>query len=295
MATRLIAAVADIHAGSSVAVCPPEPIELDDGGHYLPNKAQKWLWGLWQQSWGEFYPRMLDRYKPDSQTLIINGDAVDGFHHSTPQVVSSLEGIHFRIAHELLRRGPMQHGFDEVHIIRGTEAHVGRAAGHEEGLARALQKQHGLPIVEDPDTATATSYWRRIDVDGVRFDVRHHGKMGKLPHTKDAYLRHYATQIFNSHIRDAIAAGETPEPPHMALRAHLHQFGDSGRMHKMMTRVVALPSWQLLTSFTHRIAVEELGEIGIVCFVVRDGELLEPEKFLHMPARPTIHVHRSAV
>src|SRR5690606_32173779 len=103
MATRMIATLADVHAGSAVAVCPREPIELDDGGFYMPSKLQKWLYGLWEFGWGDFYPRMLDRYKPDSQMLILNGDMVDGFHHSTPQVVSSLEGIHFRIAHELLR------------------------------------------------------------------------------------------------------------------------------------------------------------------------------------------------
>lgn len=288
MATHLIAALSDLHAGSTVAVAPPEPIELDDGGHYLPNKAQKWMWGLWEDAWGEFYGRMLDRYQPDTQTLVLNGDMVDGDHHRTPQIVSPLEGIHFRIAHECLKRGPMQHGFDRVHMIRGTESHVGRGAGMEEGLARALMKQHGFPIVEDPDTGTATSYWRRIDIDGVRIDVRHHGRMGQRAHTKDSYIRWYAQDIWLSHIRDG------DEPPDLALRSHFHQYADSGRMHKVRTRVVALPAWQLLTAYTHRITVEELGELGIVVFVVRDGQLLEPEPCLYSPERPTVHVHRSA-
>jgi hypothetical protein len=65
-------------------------------------------------------------------------------------------------------------------------------------------------------------------------------------------------------------------------------------LHKVRTRVVALPAWQLLTAYTHRITVEELGELGIVVFVIRDGKLLEPEPCLYSPARPTIHVHRSA-
>lgn len=287
MSTHIVAAVGDLHAGSTVALAPPEPIELDDGGHYLPNKAQKWLWRLWEEAWGPFYGRMLDRYQPDSQTLVVNGDAVDGDHHRTPQIVSPLEGIHFRIAHDCLQRGPMRHGFDEVHMIRGTESHVGRAGGMEEGLARALAKQHGYPIVEDPDTATASSYWRRIEIDGVRLDLRHHGRMGQRSHTKDSYIRWYAQDIWLAHIRDGA------EPPDLAIRSHNHQYADSGRMHKVPTRVVALPSWQLLTSYTHRIAVEELGEIGIVVFVIRDGQLLEPEPCLFMPDRPTI-VRRGA-
>lgn len=278
----MIAACGDLHSGSTVALAPPDPIELDDGGHYTPSKIQRWLWSLWEEAWGEFYGRMLDTYQPDTQTLVINGDAVDGDHHRTPQIVSPLEGIHLRIAHECLRRGPLQHGFDAVHVIRGTESHVGRSGALEEGLARALEKQHGVPIVHDPDTGTRTSYWRRLDIDGVRIDLRHHGRMGQRSHTKDSYIRWYAQDIWLAHLRDG------DEPPDLAIRSHNHQYADSGRLHKMPVRVVALPAWQLLTAWTHKITVEELGEIGIVCFVIRDGRLLEPEPCLFTPDRPTV-------
>ena len=278
---HLIAAVSDVHAGGTTAVCTPEPIELDDGGFYHPSKLQKWLYGLWTEGWGERYARLLDLYQPASQTLVLNGDLVDGDHHRTPQIISPLVGLHFRIAHDLLRRGPLVHGFDAVHVVRGTESHVGRSGELEEGLARALQKQHDVPVVDDPDTGMASSFWRRLNIDGVRVDCRHHGRMGQRAHTRGPYSRWYAQDIELEYRLD------NEDPPHLAIRSHLHKYMDSGKPHRWTTRVVSLPAWQMMTAYAHRITAESLSDIGIVVFVVRDGVLLEPEPVLFHPSRPT--------
>jgi hypothetical protein len=36
--------VANLHINSTTGLCPPDGIELDDGGRYLPSKPQRWLW-----------------------------------------------------------------------------------------------------------------------------------------------------------------------------------------------------------------------------------------------------------
>jgi len=277
--THLIAAVGDIHAGSTVAVVPPEGIELDDGGTLLPNKIQRWLYECWAECWGERFRRIYEQTKPDRFTLILNGDLTDGVHHHSPQL-APLAGQHFRAAHELLKSGPLQYKPDYVHLIRGTEAHVGRAGELEEGIARTL-KAEGVPMVEDPDTGQVSSYWRRIDVDGVKIDVRHHGRMGQRAHTRGPYERWYAQDIELEHRLD----GETP--PDLALRSHLHKYGDSGRAHRWTTRLVSLPCWQMMTSYAHRITAESLSDIGAVVFVVKDGHLGEPEPILFRASRPT--------
>jgi hypothetical protein len=105
--------------------------------------------------------------------------------------------------------------------------------------------------------------------------------MGQRTHTKDAYLRLYAHDIWAAHAR----ANEPP--PNLCIRGHFHQYGDSGRIHDLPTRVVAMPCWQMLTAYGHRIAIEDLGHIGIVVFIVRDGRLLEPEPCLFTAQRPT--------
>ena len=282
MAVHVIACVSDVHAGSTVAVCPPEPIELDDGGFYQPSKSQKWLWSLWEKAWHEEYNAILDRWRPDTQTLVINGDMMDGNHHGTPQIVSNLSSVHFRIAHELLERGPLKYRFDDIHMVRGTETHVGKSGQQEEGLARALYKQGRHNIIDDPDTGQSSSFWRRFEKDGVRFDCRHHGRFGQRSHTKDAYLRSYAQDIWMAHVKSG------DRPPDVCIRSHFHQFGDSGRIHDMPTRVIALPSWQLLTAFGHRISIESLGQIGMVVLVIRDGKLMDPYPVLFDPDRPTV-------
>jgi hypothetical protein len=279
MATHLIVACGDLHAGSTVAPCPPEGIELDDGGVQMPNKLQRWLYDNWLDAWNQ-YGRLRDEYKPETQTLVLNGDLVDGVHHKSPQL-APLVGQHFRAALTLLERGPLRFGMDAVHMVRGTESHSGRAGEIEEGIARTLRAE-GVTTAEDPDTGQVSSYWRRFEVEGVRFDCRHHGRFGQRTHTKDAYLRHYAHDIWEAHVR----SGE--RPPDICLRSHRHQYGDSGRIHDLPTRVLALPAWQALTSYCHRITIEDLGKHGIVVVPVRDGQYLEPHAILYEPARPTV-------
>ena len=282
LATYMLAAVSDLHAGSVTAVCPPRPIELDSGSHYIPNKVQKWLYKQWEHSWGEFFPRMLDLYKPDKVELLLNGDMQDGDHHGSHEIISNLEGIHYRIAHELLEAGPMKHEFDGIHVVRGTPAHVGKGGGMEEGLARTLKKQHGYPIIDDPDTVTASSTVRRIKRGGQLIDCRHHGRMGKREHTKDSYIRLYAHDIWETHVRSG------DRPPDLAIRAHNHRYIDSGRIHDLATRVVGLPCWQMPTEWIHRVAIESLPDIGMCVFIIRDGRVLEPEPMLYKPNRPTV-------
>jgi hypothetical protein len=44
MRPAVLAVESDLHAGSTVAPCSPDGIELDDGGRYMPSDVQVWLW-----------------------------------------------------------------------------------------------------------------------------------------------------------------------------------------------------------------------------------------------------------
>jgi hypothetical protein len=275
-----VVACGDIHAGSTQAISPKDGILLDDGGCLTPNDLQRQLYRWWRNCWDEAYPRLLDLYKPDKQTLVLNGDLVDGVHHNSPQI-APLVGQHFRAAHELLKDGPLVHKPDFLHMIRGTESHVGRAGEIEEGLARTLNAE-GVSVVYDPDTGQASSYWRRPLIDGVLFDLRHHGRMGQRAHTRGPYSRWYAQDIELEHRLD------NERPPDVAMRSHLHKYEDSGRAHRWTTRAVQLPCWQAMTSYAHRITAESLSDVGVVVFPIRDGALLEPHPILYKAARPTV-------
>jgi len=245
----------------------------------MPNKIQVWLYDLWCQAWDEHISKLAYRYQPDSVQVVFNGDLTEGIHHGTPQA-TPLVGQHFRCAHELLKAGPLKFK-PRIHMVRGTEAHVGRSGELEEGLARTLRAE-GHEVVYDPDTGQASSFWRRFEIEGVLFDCRHHGRFGQRTHTKDSYMRLYAHDIWESHVRSG------QRPPDVAIRSHWHNYGDSGRIVDLPTRVVALPAWQVLTAYGHRKAIEDLGKHGLVVFVVQDGELLEPHAILFEPERPTV-------
>ena len=273
---HIVVCVGDTHCGSTVGLCPPEGLELDDGGLYQPNKSQHWLWDNWEKAWGVI--KSVKRKNRQAQLhLVLNGDLIDGDHHRTTQIASGLTGIHVHCAIESLRV-PLALKPKSIHILRGTPSHVGRAGGSEESIARALRGE-GWPVIEDPDTGNESSYVRTLQVGGVRFDVKHHGRMGRRAHTKGPYMRWYAQDIFFNHLMD----GDTP--PDVAIRSHYHQFADSGHIHKVATRAVALPAWQLATEYVHRVA-ESLADIGLVWFEVEDGEY-DMKTVLYKPERPT--------
>lgn len=277
MSCHLIAVAADLHCGSTVGLCPPEGLELDDGGWYRPSPAQEWLWARWQDAWDE--AARIKRTENATFHLVCNGDLIDGDHHRTSQIASVLTGVHLRCAVDSLRV-PLALKPSSVHVLRGTPSHVGRSGEVEEGIARVL-KAEGWPVVGDPDNPnTVSSYWRRLTFGGTRFDFRHHGRMGQRSHTRGSYLRLYAHDIW----AEAVKRGD--DPPHIAVRSHNHIAGDSGNDLDCPTRVIATPAFQLATDYVYKLGVERLADIGIVLVLVKDGEAW-PRIIRYVPERPS--------
>ena len=275
--THVVAICSDTHCGSTVGLCPPEGLELDEG-RYIPSEAQKWLWECWESAWKQ--TKSIIRRK--KFTLVVNGDVIDGDHHRTAQIASPLTGIHVRCAIRSLEV-PLKLKPSAVHIMRGTPVHVGRSGETEEGIARVLNKQ-GVPIIRDPDTRNLSSYKRRIDIEGVRLDIAHHGRMGQRAHTRGSYSRLYAFDVWAEQALDMYKEmRQSPEsleeifnrkrPADVAIRSHNHKYQDSGDDHRGITRIVSLPAFQLATEYVHRIAVESLADIGIVLLIIKKGEI----------------------
>lgn len=272
--TVVIAVTSDQHCGSTVGLCPPK-ITLDDGGEYHASKAQRWLW----QGWSDYWRRVAavrDSYKADLFT-VFNGDAVDGDHHGTTQILSANPNAQAACWTSAVSI-PLALGPQRLFFVRGTEAHVGKSASAEERIADGLRRDK-RPIVGDEDTGTASHWHLRMDVQGIRLDFAHHGRVGTRPWTKPNVTANLAAEIFYDHA----AAGEPH--PHLAVRSHMHQWVDTHHQHP--TRVIQIAGWQLATAFIHRIAAGKVADIGGLILVIRDGELLEPEKVKFTPKRST--------
>lgn len=260
----VIANVGDIHAGSSVAISPPV-IPLDDGGEYHASKAQLWLY----QNWLAYWKRVDEVRKAANADLyiILNGDAVDGDHHNTSQLISRNPGAQYTVLADLLKT-PLALKPDQVYVVRGTEAHVGHSASHEEGIANGLMRDK-RPIIGDPDTGTSSWWHLRMDVHNTRLDVTHHGRTGMREHTRAGIASLHAHDILLSHVKS------NDQPPNLCLRAHFHRFNDSNDA--CSVRVVTNGAWQLKTGYVHAKHADSLADIGGLIITIRPNAA--PDKY----------------
>jgi hypothetical protein len=279
---QLLAFVGDLHAGSTVGLCGPDPIELDDGQGYTPSKAQLWLWQCWRDFWGVVAERL---QHASFHSLIVNGDAVDGDHHNTRQIISRDVGVHIRVAVHALEVGlalKPEHAF----VVRGTESHVGHSGSAEEAIARILRAE-GHPVQKEPDTG-ANSWWHlRMDVNGLLIDAAHHGRSGHREHTRGNAANLYAHDILLAHVKYG------DRVPGLCVRSHYHKWLDSGDAAKVL-RLIGMPAWQLATGFVHRVAPDSLADIGGLIVEVEEDGSYEVHKVKFQPDRGTVWKRESA-
>tara|TARA_R110000868_G_scaffold77797_2_gene222556 strand:+ start:697 stop:1518 length:822 start_codon:yes stop_codon:yes gene_type:complete len=252
--------VSDVHAGSTVALCPPK-ISLDDGGEYHASKAQLWLWEKWKDFWeqGERMRRRMDAHCID----VFNGDMTEGDHHKSTQVLSGNPTAQAAVVNEVMKV-PLATKPDGIVFIRGTEAHVGPSAAFEERIAIGLKKD-GWPVIVDPATGNGSHWHWTFEHQGVRLDFAHHGKFGSRPNTKFNTVIALAFDIFTR------AALEHRAYPHLAVRSHMHQYGDTGSLYP--TRLIQMPAWQLSTAFIHRINPGALADVGGIIVTIVEGKM----------------------
>jgi hypothetical protein len=270
--TTLIAVTSDIHAGSTVAVCP-ETISLDDGGHYAASKAQQWLWSCWQKYWD----RVAQRREEESARLItvFNGDIVDGDHHNTSQLVSRNPNAQAAITNACMSV-PLDMRPDKILVIRGTEAHTGQSASAEERIADGLWRDK-RPIVRDESTGTASWWHYKGACDGIPLDITHHGRTGQREHTRGSAAVLHAHDIMSSYVK----RGE--RPPQLCFRGHHHKWNDSHDA--CPVRVITTGAWQLKTGYVHKVAADSMADIAHAIVTIRNGEYhVEKVQFLPEPA-----------
>lgn len=265
----LIAVVSDLHAGSTVGLCPARSIRLDDGGTYRPSKAQRWLWQGWRDYWDDV-ARTRDALGAELY-VVLNGDAVDGAHHGTTQIVSGNLDVQGAVARACLAV-PKKLGPDRWFVVRGTEAHVGPSAQAEEALARHLKAE------KDTDVGTWSWWHLRMQIQGRLLDFAHHGRTGYRSWTRWNATQLLAADIALTHLQDR----ETP--PDLCIRSHFHRYADS--YDSQPVRVIQTPAWQLATAYVHKRAPESLADVGGLLIALRDGQIDVRAK-LFKPRRST--------
>lgn len=280
----VLAMVGDTHMGSPTGLLPPQGFELDEGNTVLPNAVQRWMWDeVWLPYW-QWIGGLAKEHHADLYGLI-NGDALD--RHALARLLTEDPEDLAYIAEEAF--GPvLELPFKEFYVIRGTASHVGgESATLEEMMARTLS-QRGLPVKRWGNQWTA---WEvALNFYGVRAQVAHHGRVGGKEHTRQSNAVGWAVDMANLYRTH----GE--DPPNLVVRAHAHQFADSGSSLINPTRYTVLPPLQLKNSFAHKVSAnrpQHLCEVGGLAAVFYPAGWYVLHAFLRRPEL-TAHTVRVA-
>lgn len=241
---ELIIVISDIHCGSTVGLLPPK-FQTLEGQKVDQNVIQQWLWKCWLEAnkW------IIDLAKGQPFALIVNGDAIEGNHHRTTQIISPDIGDHVEAAIHTLR--PLVAKAAKTFFVKGTDCHVGNT---EIVLGKALKTEI--------DRETGQPAWDRLvlDVNGVRCVFRHH--IGTTTRRGLAATQ-LSMQLAEEQV-EAANAGETI--PRVLCCAHRHKFGyyeDNNGL------CLVTPPWQGLTRFGHKVVSQARTNPGVVALDFR--------------------------
>lgn len=248
----VLAVISDTHVGSSTALAPLE-FNVHSRNDFevqvtKANKLQKWLYECWTDYWDYVF-----KLAKKKRLIVVHvGDLIDGVHHNSLQVMNEVTDQAEAFLELML---PIVAKADAFYGILGTApSHAGQENSTEAQLYR------DLGAIEFGQTLT-------LDIDGTIHDFAHHGRAGSRPWTSGA--ANLATEV----IMDYAAQG-LPMPNYI-WRGHNHRIDDSGN--KLYgTRSIALPSWQLKTTYGWRVSANTTrSDIG--GYIVVDG-LLDDSK-----------------
>jgi len=242
---RHIVVVSDLHVGSTIALCPPRGIKLDEGQPVGLSNEQRTLWAWWRVFWDTFVPSVVDGHP---YAVVVNGDAIDNDHHNTYQVWGRDPNLHVRAAAKLLR--PELKKAARHFIVRGTEAHAGSNATHEESLARQLAGVPGVDEFSRGDEGwEPVSHWELLLQAGpYRLNFAHH-----IGTTSSAAYEHSA--LSRELVADFVECARWgDEPCDFAVRSHRHRASAvSLPTERGLATVYVTPGWQLKTGFVRRL------------------------------------------
>ena len=239
MKINLIAVVADLHCGSVYGLVPPD-FQLGDGGIYQQNEIQRWAWECWNDA--EKFVWEVAGKTP--YALVVNGDAIEGNHHRTTEIISPGIDDHFNCADVVL--GPLAKRAAKRFVVRGTECHVQNT---ESGLGNKM----GAECM--PGSKRAAFDRLPLTVNGCRVVFRHH-----VATTARPYLESGAFSIALACEREEAVRNGEPAPQ-VVCCAHRHKFGLWEDESSLM---IVSPPWQAgLTRHGNKVVPHARCRIGL--------------------------------
>lgn len=230
--------VSDLHCGDQLGLCPPKGVKVDAGGTYKPNSIQQKMADMWEIFWYHWVPTAV---RGDPFAVVVNGDLMEGRHHTATHQITQNLAIQKNIAYEIL--APIRDLCDgNLYIIRGTEAHSGPSSEAEEELAKSLKA-----IPNEFGQHARYELWKKVG-NGLVHVMHHIGTTSSAAYEATAVHKEMTEEFI-----EAARWGEVP--PDVVVRAHRHRFIEVRVATDNIYGVsMVLPGWQAKTPFTFKVA-----------------------------------------
>ena len=245
--SKIILQMSDTHIGSTVGLWPPNFI-ANEGFPIGQNNFQKWLWKCWIDC-----EKWIDRIVGDEPFDFVHvGDAVEGIHHRTTQVMSPDVSDQTAAVDAVI--GRIVKKAANFHMIKGTECHT-----------RNDEIRIGAAFGASRDPMTGQHAWDVLDLEanGTLFNFAHH-----ISATARPYLEASAHSIALGALTQSRARIDRRAPKVMC-RAHRHRHGvwtDGNQMSAICG------AWQGLTRHGYKVVPDAVPQPSAIIFDTRTTE-----------------------
>lgn len=252
----------DIHVGSRRAVCTNDP----ENESYKPNKFQKLLFELWNES--------IDELQQKPRFKVINGEPFDGPNrkqNARGQWTSNM-AEQLREAEKLLKLIPGQ----ETILVQGSGYHVDEAGtSYEEILGDKLGAKKYSTYFE-PSFAED---FCQIRLNGKVFSITHHLGFARWAAYRTTALAREMAALHFIH--------EKLENPNIIVRSHVHYFVHVEFTH---THGFSTPAWKYPDKYLYRGGMGGvIPDIGCVEVIIEpNGKIIIEKHIAEIKVRPQI-------
>jgi hypothetical protein len=247
--------LADTHSGSTVGLMLPEKMPLVDGGYYTPSFPQDIIWKQFEED-----IRITKKLRRNKNLfVVVNGDPVEGLHHSllgviSPRVIDH-ESAHVRVMKYALKKvGFDAAAGDKIFYVGGTPSHCGRGNISTNRISAVLKAE--------PKDLKREIFWHgvlKLYVNGVCMIYGHQ----VFSASSRTWLWENNVRYFlKSYLMDCV--GDGVDVPDYMVGAHRHRYVDSGDViwKKWRARGIITPSYQGKTDWVYKVLPIVTSDVG---------------------------------
>lgn len=278
--------ISDTHSGSTKALFPSYKV-LQNGywkfknSKYTPNGRQVDLYDHWIFSAGEASKQLEGKRK----IVVLDGDAIEGIHHYSTQIVSPLidehVDVHIFLMEQFLKELKFnKNNGDLLYYVQGTEVHT-------EDKESRIAKELGAELVfggDDNDLDHAPDFLS-LELNGKLVWFIHQGAApGKGVNEGESLRLWMKHQYF-----DRLEHRE--RLPDLIISGHYHRnvYNTFVRDYHTMHGLILSP-WQLKTRFANKRAAAERDGIGLSIVDIKASGEIKVHKPLLLKNRDNITV-----